>query len=407
MNKIELIPIEEGVLIEQYRNYVFEETKSKLTFLIGIYSVRKGSLKFKFLKEDFFNVNGRVFQNDLKNVTRKTILNTLFNIPIKVDGIDYSQLTKNTVFKTVYQSHTFEITDLFFLYDQLEVILFSRLSSSEMTTVLKSLAGKFNSKLDRNIFELIFDYERFFHQTDTNATYFGFKLAKALKTNVCVYCNREYISTISDLRGQKIISPAFDHFLSQSEYPYLAISLFNLIPSCYSCNSQLKLAEKFTLDDYLYPHELSYESKAVFKVLWIGKEIKSKYKDDEIINIDDLSIKIEPLSSPTERKIFGDPTLSETKRKGNLKVFKTELVYDSIHKDSVHEIITQFRVHTKSDVESLKKSYKFIKDDSNVYRFYFKNYLNEEDFNKRPLARLTRDIAKQMENIYSIDIEIL
>lgn len=401
MNKIELSPQEESVLVKQYRKYVFEETKSKLAFLIGIYSVRKGKLKFKFLKEDTFNVNGQIFQNDLKNVTRKTILNTLFHVPIKVDGIDYCQLTKETVFKTLYQKHNFEITDLFFLYDQLEIILFSKLSSPEITIVLNTLVGKFNSKLDRNIFEIIFDYERFFHQTESNKTYFGFKLAQALHTNVCVYCNREYISTISDSNGKKIISPAFDHFLSQSEYPFMAISLFNLIPSCYSCNSQLKLDEKFTLDDYLYPHTSSYENKAQFKAFWIGTEISSKYKNNEIINVDDLTIKIESLSNSQEQKtIFGDSSLPVNDRKGNLKVFQTELVYNAIHKDSVHEIITQFMVHTKSDIESLKTSYKFLNDDSDVYKFYFNNYLNEKDFNQRPLARMTRDIAKQMDQLY-------
>lgn len=405
MNKIELNPIDEDILIRKYKTYVYDETKSKLTFLIGIYSVRSGQLKFKFLKEKTFTLFGRNFKNDLKNITRKAILNTIFNVPIKVDEINYCQLTKETVFKTIYQKHTFNLNDLIFLYDQLQVILFSKLTSQEITTVLTTLTGKLNSKLDRIILERIFDYKRYFHQTKDNNTYFGIKLSQALNTNVCVYCNREYISTISDINGEKVISPAFDHFLSQSEYPYMAISLFNLIPSCYSCNSQLKLAEKFNLKDYLYPHETSYEHKARFRVHWKKSEIANQVNEDELINVDQLDIKVEPYDHlALEKKIFGDPAIAENDRKGNLKVFKTELVYNSIHKDSIHEIITQFRVHTKSDVESLKKSFPFITSDADVYQFYFKNYLNEGDFNKRPLARMTRDIAKQMEDIYQINI---
>ena len=185
----------------------------------------------------------------------------------------------------------------------------------------------------------------------------------------------------------------------------MAISLFNLIPSCYSCNSQLKLDEKFALDDYLYPHVLSYENIAQFKAYWIATEISSKYKNDEIINVDDLTIKIAAISATQEKKIFGDSALPVNERKGNLQVFQTELVYNAIHKDSVHEIISQFRVHSKADVQSLRTTYRFINYDSDVYRFYFKNYMDEKNFNKRPLARMTRDIAKQMEIIYKMGIE--
>ena len=153
MNKIELSSKKGITLKNDYCKFVFDETKSKLAFLIGIYAIRKGKLKFKFLKENTFNVNGQDFPNDLKNVTRKTILNTLFNKSIKVNDIDYGQLTKETIFKTVYKKHSLEIADLIFLYNNLEVILFSKLTSIKMKTILRELAGKFNTILDRNIFE--------------------------------------------------------------------------------------------------------------------------------------------------------------------------------------------------------------------------------------------------------------
>jgi len=160
------------------------------------------------------------------------------------------------------------------------------------------------------------------------------------------------------------------------------------------------------LDDYLYPHENSFENKAEFKVFWSSSEtiIKKRISEDDLINIDDLKIKIEPISTNPEKKIFGDKSLPLNDQKGNLKVFQTELVYDSIHKDSVLEIISQFRVHSKKDIESLKNSYDFILSDSDVYRFFFKNYLNESDFNKRPLARMTRDITEQLSDIYNVDL---
>jgi len=136
MNKIELTPSDEIDLVQNYRNLVFEETKSKLTFLIGIYAVRKGILKFKLLKEDTFTIDGQKFHNCLKNVTRKKVMNTLFNTPIKVDEIDYGRLTKETVFKTLYSKHNFNLNDLIALYNNLDVILFKKLTSIEMSKIL-------------------------------------------------------------------------------------------------------------------------------------------------------------------------------------------------------------------------------------------------------------------------------
>jgi hypothetical protein len=403
MNKIDLSTKDKKKLLKEYKKIVFEETRDKLTFVIGAYSLRKGLIDSIDLTKKKFLVKGRIFNNKLKNVNRKTILNILFEKAIKVDAIEYKNLNIKGYLKSLYQNHFIDIDNLLCIYDNLEVILFEELSNPKVNSALSKLRNKFKTNADKNILDAVFEYKRYFHQTDKNKNYFGFKLAQTLNTNICVYCNREYISTITDENGKKLISPAFDHFLSQSEYPYMAISLFNLIPSCYSCNSQLKHDEPFNLNDYLYPFEDSYEGKAEFKTYWNKTFLNSKISETELVNVNDITIEIEPISKPVP-KIFGDLSLPQNDRKGNLKVFQTKLVYDSIHRDSVLEIITQFRVHSKKDVESLKTSYDFIKNDADVYQFYFKNYMNEEDFNKRPLARMTRDIAKQLDSIYKLNI---
>ena len=58
-------------------------------------------------------------------------------------------------------------------------------------------------------------------------------LQRQLDVKICPYCNRIYTTT---LYGKKRIRPDFDHFYPQSRYPYFAVSLFNLIPSCSICN---------------------------------------------------------------------------------------------------------------------------------------------------------------------------
>jgi hypothetical protein len=51
---------------------------------------------------------------------------------------------------------------------------------------------------------------------------------------VCPYCNRNYIGLIDRSKGVAIHQ--LDHYYPQSLYPILALSYYNLIPSCAACN---------------------------------------------------------------------------------------------------------------------------------------------------------------------------
>lgn len=405
MNKIEISASDETTLAFKYKNLVLENTRSKLAFVISVFARKQRKINKLEIIHPLFIFNRFTIKNDLNPGARKTLLNLIFNAKKKVekaDSIDYLKIDRKTSYKKSFSSFNIDLDALMLLYVNLENLITKRLTSPHITAVLAQLKGKLQSNEDQIVLNFVFDYPNYFHQTRTNSNFFGVQLAQSLSTNVCVYCNREYISTITNINGKKVISPAFDHFLSQSEYPYMAISLFNLIPSCYSCNSQLKHDKNFNLKDYLYPYEDSYEHKAEFKAYWKILDLSVEISKDELINVNDLEIKVEPKTYPADTKIFGDQTLPIIECHGNINVFQTELVYDSIHRDCVHEIICQFRIHSKKDIESLKTSYKFIKNDSEAYQFYFNNYMNEEDFNKRPLARLTRDIVNQLEDIYKV-----
>lgn len=82
---------------------------------------------------------------------------------------------------------------------------------------------------------------------------------KALDIKVCPYCNRSYIKCIDNNENKALIKGQIDHFFSKKEYPFLAVSRFNLIPSCSDCNgvggkfmtdvSENKLINPYLLED--------------------------------------------------------------------------------------------------------------------------------------------------------------
>lgn len=69
----------------------------------------------------------------------------------------------------------------------------------------------------------------------------------SLNLSVCPYCNRQYIFGADNNRK---VGAQFDHFYSKSKYPYLALSFYNLIPCCPTCNNA-KGKEQIEINPYI------------------------------------------------------------------------------------------------------------------------------------------------------------
>jgi hypothetical protein len=92
----------------------------------------------------------------------------------------------------------------------------------------------------------LFLYEKFaYAKSGWNA----YALCKRIPYKICPYCHINQIGTY--VSATKSYRPNLDHFFCHQLYPFLALSLSNLVPSCEKCNqSQLK----GTTDCYLHPH---------------------------------------------------------------------------------------------------------------------------------------------------------
>ncbi|KAA6326871.1 hypothetical protein EZS27_024078 [termite gut metagenome] len=109
------------------------------------------------------------------------------------------------------------------------------------TTEQQLLVDRYRTVID------VFDYENLISEKPE----VSYEVAKLIGVNTCVYCNRQYIFTV-DSENNHITRPEFDHYLPKSEYPFFALSLYNLIPSCHICNSNCK--GTIELDKNLNPY---------------------------------------------------------------------------------------------------------------------------------------------------------
>ena len=229
-----------------------------------------------------------------------------------------------------------------------------------LPTELDSIKSKFRK--DKNI-RKIFDYENWLNYDKYNA----YDFAKKLDIPTCPYCNRTYTKTVITQKGEKIIRPEFDHWFPKSEYPLLALSFYNLIPSCHICNSNVKGKTEFKLDTHFHPYNSASNVKATFSYNYKscdGYRIKINTKDD-----------------------FS---------RDSVEAFQLENIYQA-HEDEVKDLIKIRQAYSDKYIEILKNSLKGLSlSKEEVYRLAFGVHYEEDKFDRRPLSKLKKDILTEL-----------
>jgi hypothetical protein len=84
----------------------------------------------------------------------------------------------------------------------------------------------------------------------------------------------------------------------------------------------------------------------------------------------------------------------------NHTLFEIQTLYHK-HGDIIAELFKKKHISNDKYIEILKNTYPALKNISyqELYKLAFGNYYNEEDYIKRPFAKLTRDICEQLELI--------
>jgi len=104
-------------------------------------------------------------------------------------------------------------------------------------------------------FETCFDYTKF---RDT----LGNDFILDLDIDICLYCNKEEIQTI--ISGDSVYKADLDHFHPKSKFPFLALTLSNLIPSGEKCNQRFKGAK--VMLNCSHPYLEGVGSDPLFKI---------------------------------------------------------------------------------------------------------------------------------------------
>jgi len=201
--------------------------------------------------------------------------------------------------------------------------------------------------------------------------YNALKMTKELGLRVCPLCNRNHIGNVYRTKRGWKRTCQLDHFHNKSQYPYLAMSFFNLIPSCPSCNHT-----KSTDDLDASPYD---ESK----------------KFDELIR---FSFNIKSSTAIYDEK---DVTVTLTHHQSvckNVDILGLSHLYTT-HNDAVFEIIQSHRIYTELLKDDMLNSFpNLFQNKEDIKTKLFGSYINQHNLKNQVLSKLKKDIIEELES---------
>lgn len=206
----------------------------------------------------------------------------------------------------------------------------------------------------------VFDYDWFC----TNDWYTAYNLCNGLEIGTCVYCNRLYTTTAFMENGEQIIRPTLDHWFPKADYPLLAVSFYNLIPSCSPCNSSVKHRTQFTLKEHIHPY--------------LNKDITQNYTLRSIYDetLGSFKVSVETANLPI---------------KSTLAAMKIADIYQH-HQSELKDLDLLKRKYNQTYLQDLGKLLDTTLTEKDAYRLMFGVEYEDENFHKRPLSKLKKDI---------------
>ncbi len=233
---------------------------------------------------------------------------------------------------------------------------------------------KFKSNIEK-----VFNYVKF---RSEYKKYGAYSLVNKLNVSTCPYCNRLHTTTIETNEGRT--RAKLDHWFDRATHLYLAISLYNLIPCCSICNSDLKGSEKFNLKNNIHPYLEGFEDQLYFKSNISSAAYKTGGTDSFSL---DFYTKV---SGSSETDLMG-------RARESIRVFCLKDLYNH-HKEIAGKVIEKIDSASPDYLDSLLL-YKnhldipLFRSKNDVLKRYFDIIIDRDLFETEIFSKLKRDIA--------------
>lgn len=242
---------------------------------------------------------------------------------------------------------------------------------------LMNLAEKFSLNKDCSNWKALnelFKTNKGYEYDSKRKDILNFYFINEIGINSCHYCNIDFINLFNDEDNIKDHF-AFDHVFSKAFFSFLSLSIFNLVPCCYPCNSKFKLKKEFINTvglEKIIPSSTNYQFDKL-------ANFRLKLNNNcEIKKIEDYSVH------------FGDLNYNKN-IEDYIKMFKLEGRYE-FHKKVSFDMIDKRKIYSDSQINEiavlLKRDINSIKED----------IFGKECFESKnePFEKYKQDIARQL-----------
>lgn len=338
-------------------------------FFKRIYSQKHFDQLYKTLIQEGGITRKKYDEEILKQIIEKIVTEI---ITFRDSGIIKSKSEKDTLSSILQEIKKMELTKNKKSIGKARFINRLKELISSKTNKLKALNTGYVINMDN-----ISDYDEIF-----GVDWSAYKFLMKLGIKVCPYCNRQYITPIYCDNGK--VRADLDHFYPKYIYPYLAMSIYNLVPSCKFCNSSLKNGKEFNYDNNLNPYEYGFSNLYTFSYDII--------EENGLVNEENLKIILKDNSQTEQEKRI------VRKAQNNKDIFQIENIYN-FHKNEVADLIKKKMIYTDKNIEILLKQYKnLFESKEQVVEFIIGGYSNkEEEYSNKILSKLINDIRNELD----------
>lgn len=247
----------------------------------------------------------------------------------------------------------------------------------ELIPELENLPKIQKKKDQDNLLHYVFCYDKFSQDKKI------LKLLMDMDVPVCPYCNRQYTFTFFGETGSS--RPQLDHYLPKSEYPYFAVSLLNLVPSCGLCN-QSKGAKD---EKVLYPYSDEMGEDVVFRTKTLTG---FNYLLGDKNAIDDFEVLLEPVNEEVEDEFL-------ERLENSKKHFHLLELYNG-HKDYILYLFWKNYVFSADYLELLCQQFPdMFSNKEDIKHLMYLMEIDKEHWGRNSLAKLTHDIDLEMRGV--------
>ena len=208
-----------------------------------------------------------------------------------------------------------------------------------------------------------------------------------LGVSVCPYCGRAFTTTAEINRGKFYRTNQIDHFIPKAQFPHLALSIWNLIPVCASCNHTKR---DRSYKDLPYPYAEGMGDLYRFN-LGVTRSL------DYMISFK-TGVGWEP--KLVEYRI-GDDSEDELLRKlkSEAEMLHIEELYSS-HADYVQDICLQRMIFNDAYIDEIYEKFRVhFNSKADVRRLLYMKSIDSEKIGSSPLDKLARDIDMQIDDL--------